>query len=439
MAAGAGDAAYRDGGSRSDNARNAVGAPDQLRAQPISPSVGDRSIIATLPTSLPMTPLLPAFQSGFQSASASAWPTQPDDRRAPSTALTPALADLPDASAPDMTGERPQALGAPEPLGLTGGVAGIEGIEAMMQSLDAVGPRATADALADHETGATSLSDAYDYCRRIIQQIARTFYYGSLFLPEQKRRASWALYAFCRVADDIADEPDLYPEPLSALARWRHGLVDAYDGKPRGPVMRAWADALTRWPIPLQPALDLLDGVEMDVHGATYATFEDLRLYCYRVAGTVGLLTAPILGYDDPEAPQAAVDLGIAMQLTNILRDIGEDRARGRVYLPADEMAAFGYGRDDLERGVINAAFINLMEFQIARAETYYERGMAGLSLLHADARLAITLSGELYRAILYRIRRNHYDVFTQRAHIPLTGKLAILPGAWLRVRSLGK
>jgi phytoene synthase len=398
-------------------------------------NAADLPVIAALPSSLPLTPLTPALQPTLA-------PSSPPARRLSSptpTTRTPLVIDLLDASAPNATGEHPQALGAPEPLALSGGIAGIAGIEAAMRTLDDDGPRATADALADHETNATSLPEAYDYCRRIIQQIARTFYYGSLFLPEQKRRAAWALYAFCRVADDIADEPDLYPEPLSALAHWRADLLGAYDGKPRGPVMRAWADALTRWPVPLQPALDLLDGVEMDVRGGAYATFEDLRLYCYRVAGTVGLLTAPILGYDDAHAPEAAVDLGIAMQLTNILRDIGEDRARGRIYLPADEMAAFGYGRDELERGVVNAAFINLIEFQIARAETYYERGMAGIALLHPDARLAITLSGELYRAILYRIRRNHYDVFTQRAHIPLTGKLAILPRAWLRVRSLGK
>ena len=296
--------------------------------------------------------------------------------------------------------------------------------------------RATAGALdgsAPH-TGGT-LDDAYAYCQRVTREIARTFYYGSVFLPAEKRRAAWALYAFCRIADDIADEPALYPEPRADLARWRQALLDTYAGRPRGPVMRAWADTLTRYDVPLQPALDLLDGVEMDIRGDTYETFDQLRLYCYRVAGAAGLLMAPILGYAGPEALDAAVDLGIAMQLTNILRDLGEDARRGRVYLPADELAAFGYPRDALERGERTPAFSDLMRFQIARAEDYYQRGLRGVALLDADARLAIALSGVLYRAILQRIRRNGYDVFSRRAHISTAGKLAMLPGAWLRVR----
>ena len=158
--------------------------------------------------------------------------------------------------------------------------------------------------------------------------------------------------------------------------------------------MRAWADTLTRYDVPLQPALDLLDGVEMDIRGDTYETFDQLRLYCYRVAGAAGLLMALILGYAGPEALDAAVDLGIAMQLTNILRDLGEDARRGRVYLPADELAAFGYPRDALERGERTPAFYDLMRFQIARAEDYYQRGLRGVALLDADARLAIALSG---------------------------------------------
>ena len=277
----------------------------------------------------------------------------------------------------------------------------------------------------------------FRHCQRIMQEIARTFYYGSLFLPEEKRRAAWALYAFCRVADDIADERDHYPEPLGDLARWRSALLDAYAGRPRGPVMRALADVVRRYDVPLQPALDLLDGVEMDARNATYTTFADLRLYCYRVAGTVGLLMAPVLGYESEDALRLAVDLGIAQQLTNILRDIGEDLTRGRVYLPAEELASFGYCRAELEQGIVNDAFSKLIEFNIERAEQYYERGMRGVRLLHSDARLAITLSADLYRAILHRIRENDYDVFTRRAHISLPSKLAMLPGAWRHARTM--
>jgi phytoene synthase len=276
---------------------------------------------------------------------------------------------------------------------------------------------------------------AYEYCRQIAKHIARTFYYGSLFLPAVKRRAAWAIYAFCRTADDIADDPDLYPDAASELARWRDALLDVYSGCPRGPVMTAWADMLRTFPVPLHPALELLDGVRMDIAGARYDTFEDLRLYCYRVAGTVGLLMTPVLGYEAAEALDRAVDLGIAMQLTNILRDIGQDVALGRIYLPAGEMERFGYSRDDLADGVINDAFLRLIEFQIARAEDYYRRGMGGLALLKPEVRLAIALSGTLYRAILHRIRRNRYDVFTRRAYIPLAGKLAAVPETWLRLR----
>ena len=296
--------------------------------------------------------------------------------------------------------------------------------------------RTTAGALDESLlTADASLDAVYDYCRGITREIARTFYYGSLFLPREKRRAAWALYAFCRIADDIADERDLYPDPMADLARWREALLGAYEGQPRGPVMRAWADTLTRFDVPLQPALDLLSGVEMDISGATFRTFEELRLYCYRVAGTVGLLMAPILGYQDAEALDAAVELGIAMQLTNVLRDLAEDAARGRLYLPTEELAAFGFTRAELERGAITPAFVNLMRFQIERANDYYQRGLRGVRLLDGDARFAIALSGLLYRAILDRIRCCHYDVFSQRIHISTTGKLAMLPGAWLRVR----
>ncbi|HKS70903.1 MAG TPA: phytoene/squalene synthase family protein [Ktedonobacterales bacterium] len=273
---------------------------------------------------------------------------------------------------------------------------------------------------------------AYAHCRAVARAIGRTFYYGSLFLPHAKRRAAWALYAFCRTADDLADESAHPDDALRALDRWRAALVAAYAGRPRGPVMIAWADLLARYPVPLEPALELLDGVAMDLSGAAYTTYDDLRTYCYRVAGTVGLLMAPILGYTDARALPHAVDLGIAMQLTNIVRDVGEDAARGRVYLPDEDLASCGYTRDELARGAITPAFVRLLECQMARAEALYESGLRGVAYLHPDARLAIALSATLYRGIHARVRRNGYDVFSRRAHVPLAGKLAALPAAWL-------
>jgi len=287
-------------------------------------------------------------------------------------------------------------------------------------------------------SGAFSIADAYEHCRVVARTAARTFYYGSLFLPPEKRRASWALYAFCRTVDDLADRPGSGVDAKAQLAFWRHALIATYEGRPEGPVMTAWADMLRRFDVPLAPTLELLDGVEMDLTGAPFETFADLNLYCYRVAGTVGLLMAPVLGYADPDALGPAVDLGIAMQLTNILRDIGEDRAAGRCYLPLEDLRRFGYGLDDLASGVRNAAFVALMEFEIARAEAFYHSGLRGVRLLAPDARLAISLSATLYRAILGRIRRNGYDVFSRRAHVSRAGKLAAIPGVWLRLRTGG-
>lgn len=279
-----------------------------------------------------------------------------------------------------------------------------------------------------------TIPEGYEVCRRVAREVARTFYYGSLFLPAPQRKAAWALYAFCRTADDMADEPDLFPDPLESLARWREDLRETYAGRPIGPVMVAWADLLGRYKVPIEPALDLLDGVEMDVRGASYETFDDLYTYCYRVAGTVGLLMTPVLGYEREEALACAVDLGVAMQLTNILRDVGEDAAHGRVYLPVEDLARFNYTQGDLFAGILDARFRRLMEFEMARAEAFYERGMRGVKMLAPEGQLAIALSGALYRQILHRVRRNRYDVFTRRAHVPLVGKLAAVPVAWLRL-----
>lgn len=273
---------------------------------------------------------------------------------------------------------------------------------------------------------------AYEQCRQVARRAARTFYWGSQFLPAPKRRAAWALYALCRAVDDIADHPSPQLDPRVALNGWRLRLTRAYDGVASDAITRAWVDLLQQFAVPLQPALDLIAGVEMDLDHAQPQTFDDLRLYSYRVAGTVGLLMAPILGYRTPAALPLAVDLGIAMQLTNILRDIGEDARNGRIYLPRDEMAAFGYADDDLRAGRITPAFVALMRFQIARAQAYYERARPGIDLLDANVRLAILASAEWYRGILGVIIANGYDVFTRRARVPFAARLRVMPRLWL-------
>jgi len=269
-----------------------------------------------------------------------------------------------------------------------------------------------------------------------------------MFLPPAKREAIWAVYAFCRVVDDIVDEAlDIWTPrrghlvgsitPIEELEYWRRSLERIYQrgGSNGGQVQLAWSDMLERYNVPLEPVLDLLQGVEMDLAACRYKTFEDLYVYCYRVAGTVGLLTSPIFGYHDEAALIQAVDLGVALQLTNILRDIGEDARRGRIYLPQDEMRRFGYSEAELMAGVINDSFRDLVRFQIARADEYYLRSQAGIAFLHADCRLAVRLSGSLYRHILDRIRLNNYNVFTKRASVPLKTKLAAVPQYWFMQR----
>ncbi|GAC1394019.1 MAG: phytoene/squalene synthase family protein [Ktedonobacteraceae bacterium] len=286
--------------------------------------------------------------------------------------------------------------------------------------------------------------EAYDYCRRVTQRASKTFYWGSVFLPQPKRRAVWAIYALCRIVDDIVDE-EMHPDtpqvghlsgsstPKRELDYWRHALACVYQrgGGNENLVQIAWSDLLEHYPVPLAPVLELLDGVEMDLTINRYQSFDELYLYCYRVAGTIGLLTSPIFGYQDETALQHAVDLGVALQLTNILRDIGEDAKRNRIYLPQDEMQHFGYTEDDLMREVVNDAFCELVRFQMARADNYYQRSQPGISLLSQDCRLAVRLSGTLYRGILDRIQLNSYNVFTKRASVPLKTKLAAASQYW--------
>jgi len=285
--------------------------------------------------------------------------------------------------------------------------------------------------------------EAYEYCRRVTQRASKTFYWGSSFLPQPKRRAIWAIYAFCRTVDDIVDEADkLTPAkghlsgsiaPRKALDAWRLSLQRIYQsqGFADGPVQQAWSDMLEHYPVPLRPALELLDGVEMDLTVKRYQTFDELYSYCYRVAGTVGLLTAPVFGYYDDTALVHAVELGIALQLTNILRDVGEDARRDRIYLPQAEMTSFGYTEKDLVAGVVNEVFCELVRFQISRADNYYRRSQSGVVMLSEDCRLAVQLSSTLYRRILDYICLNDYNVFTRRASVPLQAKLVTASTQW--------
>ncbi|HEX2916074.1 MAG TPA: squalene/phytoene synthase family protein [Chloroflexia bacterium] len=283
-----------------------------------------------------------------------------------------------------------------------------------------------------------SIEAAYEFCRQMTSEGSKTFYFGSLFLPREKRRAMWAVYSFCRYTDDLVDKAE--GAGIAALrerlAAWEENLRRSYEGLvPADSLqMLAWQHAVQTYSIPAMPPLELIEGVRMDLEKNRYANFDELRLYCYRVASTVGLMASQVIGYNDACALEYAINLGIAMQLTNILRDVGEDLANGRIYLPQDEMAEYGYTEAQLLRGEINQNFIRLMQFQIARAREYFAQATPGIQYLDKECRLAITLAARLYSQILDSIERNGYDVFNKRAYVSTRRKLTGLAEVLLRL-----
>jgi phytoene synthase len=291
-----------------------------------------------------------------------------------------------------------------------------------------------------------SLEEAYEACRRETAEWAKTFYLGTLLMPPAKRRAIWAIYVWCRRTDELMDSPEAQDRPVEELAArldaWEVRTREMFDGRVRDGLDRVMVDTLGRYPQPLQPYLDMIEGMRMDLTTTRYASFEELRLYCYRVAGTVGLMTQEVMGLDPaytsspwsepPDTSEAAVALGIANQLTNILRDVGEDRGRGRIYLPLDEIERFGYSEAELLAGTLNDNWRALMRFQLERARHWFARSEAGVRWLAPDARWPVWASLRLYRGILDVIEKHDYDVFNKRAYVPKAGKLLDLPFSYL-------
>lgn len=273
---------------------------------------------------------------------------------------------------------------------------------------------------------------AYLHCQTLTREHSHTFYVASALLPHAQRKAIRALYAFCRVSDDLVDRDA--SDKASKLQNWRqrtlHDQIDHDD-----PVSVAWADTRARYQIPRQYAEQLLDGIATDLTKTRYATFAELAQYSYGVASTVGLMSMHIIGYSGKEAIPYAVKLGVALQLTNILRDVGEDWQNGRLYLPQDELAAFGLGEAEIDQGVVDDRWRAFMRFQIERARRLYAEALPGVMMLNEKGRLAIAAAAELYQAILDDIEANDYDVFTRRAHVSNRRKLALLPGIWWRSR----
>jgi phytoene synthase len=268
------------------------------------------------------------------------------------------------------------------------------------------------------------LSECYKLCRDVAREHSKTFYLSSLFLAPHKRRAIWAIYAYCRTADDIVDRLSAGSDRLALLDEHEAKLLAAVEGDADEPIFIALADAMARFTIPTEAALNLLRGGRLDVTVSRYETYEELLGYCDLVAATVGLLTAPILGYERPEALDYGVQLGRAMQITNILRDVGEDAQMGRIYLPLAELRRFGCTEDGIFSATVDDAWIALMQFQIGRARELYAAAEPGIALLEPDARYTVRLALDLYRKILDAIEANGYDVFSKRAFVPLRDKL---------------
>ena len=278
-------------------------------------------------------------------------------------------------------------------------------------------------------------------CWEILRVNGKTFHVMAKVLGGDRGDAIAALYAFARVADDLVDErpPDARPEEIRAeLHRMLAELRRAVAGEPVGPRWLVLGEAVRRYGIPLEPFDDLVLGLEMDLDLCRYRTFSDLELYCYRVAGTVGLMITPVAGFRaGTPALEHAKTLGTAMQLTNILRDVGEDLTIGRVYLPDEDLERFGLSRADLEARRVDDRFRALMEFEIRRARALYDDGMRLIPLLSdARGRIAFQFAVDAYSGILEKIRANGHDVFGTRASLSFAEKLAVVPAAaWRALR----
>ena len=277
----------------------------------------------------------------------------------------------------------------------------------------------------------SDLANDYRFCLEVTRRSASSFYYAFRLLPAERRNALYAVYAFCRAVDDAADEADLAEAPR-LVAEWRRELERCYHGVPLHPVTVALAASLERFPIPEAALAEVIDGVEMDLVKRRYATFAELELYCRRVASAVGLASIEIFGYRNRATRDYAVDVGLALQLTNILRDLSEDAERDRIYLPAEDLAEFDYPAEDLLRGVYNRKFRELMQFECERARRYYRGAEARLPPEDAASLRPAEVMRRTYEQVLDRIVAERYFVFGRRLGLSRRRKAALAASLWL-------
>lgn len=278
----------------------------------------------------------------------------------------------------------------------------------------------------------TELELAYDHCQLIAKKHARNFYYAFRTLPSPKRRAIYAVYAFCRICDDIADGSLPLEEKIHKLACLRR-RVDALspDNHSGLPIFRALWDASHAYGIPHDYYKEVIDGVEIDLVKRRFADFDELHAYCYKVASVVGLICIEVFGYDSPKARQYAIDMGIGMQLTNILRDVKEDAERNRIYIPQDDMRRFKYTEAELMCGSVTDSFRALMAYQAARARSYFESSKGLFPLLAPDSRACPEVMYATYSGLLQRIEQVGFDVFSRRIGLNTAEKVLLMGRLW--------
>lgn len=281
------------------------------------------------------------------------------------------------------------------------------------------------------------MTDPHQYCQNKAAASGSSFYYSFLFLPTERRRAITALYAYCREVDDVVDECTDPGVARTKLAWWRDEVARIYDGKPQHPVARALADVIGTYGITRDQLLTVIDGMAMDLEYNRYPDFDTLKLYCHRVAGVVGLMSARIFGYTDARTLDYAADLGLAFQLTNIIRDVGEDARRNRVYLPLDELAKAGLDATKIVHGNAQQEhgenFRKLMEQQVARAQATYDRAFAQLPKQDRKAQIPGIIMAAIYRTLLEEIRADGCRVLTHRTSLTPVRKLWIAWKTWLK------
>lgn len=270
------------------------------------------------------------------------------------------------------------------------------------------------------------------YCEQRAARSGSSFYFSFLFLDDEQRRAITALYAFCREVDDIVDETREPAIARTTLNWWRDEIMRVFDGAPQHPVAKELALAVPRFHLHREHLLELIDGMEMDLEHAGFATFEDLRLYCYRVAGVVGLLAAHIFGFSDPRTLQYAEHLGIAFQLTNIIRDVAEDSARQRVYLPREDLVRFNVPQSDLHQKASSAALVALLQFETERAREFYAAAFSALPERDRYRQRSGLIMAAVYQVTLNAIERDGFHVLEKRSRLSALRKFWI---AWSTAR----